>query len=118
MSLYMKYGQKDFCRKVVVNFYDNYVLKDPLVSHFFKNTDMDKQKVMQTSFVSFALGGPVKYSGKSMKKAHENMQINETHFNKIVEYLGKSLVDNGMSNEDIQKVVELLSPLKDDIVNC
>ena len=51
---------------------------------------------MQTSFVSFALGGPEKYTGKSMKAAHANMQIKNIHYDKIVTYLGKSLADNGM----------------------
>ena len=46
MNLYRKYGGKKFCEDVVKYFYDNLVLKDPKVSYFFKNTDMNKQKVM------------------------------------------------------------------------
>ena len=59
ISLYEKYGKDAFCTKVVTRFYDNYVLKDPETAKFFTKTDMQKQKIMQTSFVSFALGGPV-----------------------------------------------------------
>ena len=49
---------------------------------------MDKQKVMQTSFVSFALGGPKQYTGRTMKVAHTGLNIQEVHFDLIVKYLG------------------------------
>lgn len=62
---------------------------------------MQKQKIMQASFVSFAIGGPKQYTGRTMKNSHHNLHIEDKHFDLIVEYLGKALIDKGMSEEDV-----------------
>ena len=53
------------------------MLADPLVNGYFAKTDMQKQKAMQTSFLSLALGGPEAYKGKDMYEAHKNMDLKE-----------------------------------------
>ena len=117
-TLYDKYGGQKFCDDVVCYFYDNLVLKDPKVNYFFKNTDMKKQKVMQGSFVAFALGGPIKYSGRGMKKAHEGLKITKEHFDIIVQHLAAALTHFKMSSDDINAVAQKLTPLKDEIVSA
>ena len=59
-------------------------MKDETVKQFFEHTDMEKQRSHQAKFISFALGGPKQYSGKSMTKAHEGMNLQPVHFEAIV----------------------------------
>lgn len=72
----MKSGEEAIA-KVVDYFYSELVLKDDSVNHFFQDIDMEKQRRHQTKFISFALGGPNQYSGQSMAKAHEGMNLHQ-----------------------------------------
>ncbi|GMX65381.1 group 1 truncated hemoglobin [Paenibacillus elgii] len=114
-SLYEKVGGEQAISKVVDYFY-KLVLADDTVNDFFKNTDMEKQRRHQTKFISFALGGPNQYSGKSMAKAHEGMNLQPAHFNAIVKHLHDSLAHFGVSEPEIEQALSHVAELKDDIL--
>ncbi|MGD6842579.1 group I truncated hemoglobin [Bacillus infantis] len=115
-SLYEKVGGEEAVAKVVDYFYEELVLKDETVQHFFVNTDIEKQKQHQTKFISFALGGPKNYTGKSMAKAHEGMNIQPEHFNAIASHLHDALAHYGVDESDIGQALEKVASLKDDII--
>ncbi|MBT2757163.1 group 1 truncated hemoglobin [Mesobacillus foraminis] len=115
-SLYEKVGGEEAIAKVVDYFYDELVLKDPTVNQFFKDTDMEKQRRHQTKFISFALGGPNQYSGNSMAKAHQGMNIQPEHFVAIVRHLHKALAHFGISENDIDQALTKVATLRDDIM--
>jgi len=115
-TLYEKFGEEEAISKVVDYFYSELVLKDKTVSHFFEHTDMEKQRKHQAKFLSFALGGPNQYSGKSMAKAHEGMNIQPEHFNAIVKHLHDALAHFGVSESDIDQALTKVASLKDDIL--
>ncbi|MCA1041193.1 group 1 truncated hemoglobin [Bacillus infantis] len=115
-SLYEKVGGEEAVAKVVDYFYEELVLKDETVQHFFVNTDIEKQKQHQTKFISFALGGPKNYTGKSMAKAHEGMNIQPEHFNAIATHLHDALAHYGVEESDIGQALEKVAALKDDII--
>lgn len=114
-SLYEKVGSEEAISKVVDYFYRDLVLKNDTVNHFFKETDMTKQRSHQTKFISFALGGPNQYSGKSMAKAHEGMNLQNEHFQAIVNHLHDALVHFRVSESDIDTALTKVGSLKDDI---
>ena len=60
-------------------FYE-FMLEDPIVSPFFKNTDMTKQRASQKHFIMMVTGGPNHYTGLDMKKAHDKMKIGKKEF--------------------------------------
>ncbi|MDG5789380.1 group 1 truncated hemoglobin [Evansella sp. AB-P1] len=115
-SLYNKLGGEEAISKVVDYFYSELVLKDDTVKHFFENTDMEKQRQHQTKFISFALGGPNQYSGQSMAKAHEGMNLQPEHFNAIAQHLHDALAHFGIAEADIDKALSKVASLKDDIL--
>lgn len=115
-SLYEKVGGEEAISKVVDYFYNDLVLKDETVNHFFQNTDMEKQKQHQTKFISFALGGPNQYSGKSMSKAHEGMNLQPEHFQAIATHLHDALAHLGVPEADIDTALTKVASLKDDII--
>ncbi|CAI8730478.1 Group 1 truncated hemoglobin GlbN [Brevibacillus sp. IT-7CA2] len=114
-TFYEKYGGEDTVAKVVDYFYE-LVLADDTVNHFFKNTDMEKQRKHQTKFISYALGGPNQYSGQSMAKAHEGMNLQPIHFDAIVRHLRDALTHFGVSEEDIADALSKVGSLRDDIL--
>lgn len=113
-TLYELLGGENVIAKVVEEFYKK-VLADDTVNSFFANTDMEKQKKHQTNFISFALGSR-KYTGKSMAKAHEGMNLQPHHFNAIVTHLCDTLTEFQVNDTHIQAIVERLATLKEDIL--
>lgn len=114
-TLYDKLGGKEAVSKVVDIFYQK-VLKDERVNGFFKNTEMEKQRRHQTAFISAAIGGP-QYSGRSMEKAHEGMNLQEVHWDAVVEHLVSSLKDVGVTDTDTGEIIKNLLPLKPHILH-
>lgn len=115
-TLFERIGGEEAVAKVVDYFYEERVLKDETVNHFFKDTDMKKQRRHQTKFISYALGGPNQYSGASMAKAHEGMNLQPEHFNAIAKHLDRALAHFGVNDTDIDAALSNVSSLKDDIL--
>lgn len=115
-NLYAKLGGEEAIGKVVDYFYNELVLKDESVNYFFNNTDMDKQIIHQTKFISYALGGPDQYTGNSMAKAHEGLNLQPVHFKAIANHLHDALAHYGVSETDIDQALSKVASLKDDIL--
>lgn len=115
-TLYEKVGGEAAISKVVDYFYNELVLKDESVNQFFEHTDMEKQRSHQTKFISFALGGPNQYTGQSMAKVHQGMNLQPEHFQAIVTHLHDALAHFGVSEADIDQALSKVATLKDDII--
>jgi hemoglobin len=92
------------------------VLADDRVKHFFDDVSMDKQRRKQKEFLSAAFGGPLPWTGKDMRKAHEGMGLTEAHFNAIAENLVNTLKDLKISQDLIDQVVAVALTTKDDVL--
>jgi hemoglobin len=103
-TLYEKMGGESPIKEMVDDFYRD-VLTDEIVSHFFDHTDMEKQRHHQTAFISYALGGPSQYSGRSMEKAHEGLNLQPKHFDAIVKHLTDAIIAQGASQEDLDEAL-------------
>lgn len=114
-SLYHKLGGKAAIDATVEAFYVK-VLADDRVKHFFDDVSMDKQRRKQKEFLSAAFGGPLPWTGKDMRKAHEGMGLTEAHFNAIAENLVNTLKDLKISQELIDQVVAVALTTKDDVL--
>ena len=114
-TLYDRLGGQDAITKVVDVFYEK-VLADETVNQFFRETDMEKQRRHQSLFISWALGGPNQYSGKSMELAHKGMNLNDEHFGAIAIHLAASLRKFNVSDQDINEVLDKLTTMKNDIL--
>ncbi|HET8704827.1 MAG TPA: group 1 truncated hemoglobin, partial [Pseudomonadales bacterium] len=91
MSLYEQLGGEAAVDAAVDLFYKK-VLADKRINHFFEGVDMVKQARMQKGFLTFAFGGPNKYTGRGMAAAHKKLVevqgMNDSHFDAVVENLG------------------------------
>jgi rod shape-determining protein MreB len=114
-TLYEKIGGEVAIGKVVDYFYE-LVLADDSVNQFFLNSDMEKQRNHQSKFIGFALGGPNQYSGLSMVKTHEGMNLQPAHFDAIARHLHDALAHFNVNELDINQVINHVATLKDDIL--
>lgn len=115
-SLYQKLGGKAAIDAAVEAFYVK-VLADERVKHFFDDISMNKQRAKQKAFLSAALGGPVPWAGKDMRKAHASLDLKEEHFNAIAENLVATLKNLKVSQELIDQVIAIVATTKDDVLN-
>jgi hemoglobin len=102
---------------VVSDFYGR-VLADPDLSGFFAGANMARLQGRQVEFFAAALGGPVTYSGASMKDAHVGRGIEQRHFDLVAGHLVASLSGAGVPAETIDQIVAAVAPLSADIVTA
>ncbi len=114
-SLYQRLGGQAAIDAAVDAFYVK-VLADDRVKHFFEETNMARQHRKQKEFLSAAFGGPLPWTGKDMRKAHEDLDLKEEHFGAIAENLVATLKDLGISQELIDEVVAVALTTKDDVL--
>ena len=116
-SLYSQLGGKAAIDAAVELFYKK-VLADDRIKHFFEDINMDKQRRKQKAFLSAAFGGPIPWTGKNMREAHEGLpNLNETHFNAVAENLQKTLEELKIKKELIDQVMAIAASTKDDVLN-
>lgn len=117
-TLYEQLGGQPAVDAAVKGFYDK-VLADERVNGFFEGVDMDRQIRMQTEFLTFAFGGPNNYQGKDLKAAHAHLVakgLNDTHFDVIVEHLGATLKELGVSDELIGQAAGVANSVRGPIL--
>lgn len=118
MSLYDDLGGAAALDAVVDVFYKK-VLADDRVNGFFGGTDMAQQARKQKAFLTFAFGGPNKYTGKNMKDGHAHLVargLNDSHVDAIVEILGATLKEFNVPDEKIKEVAAVAESVRDAVL--
>lgn len=115
-SLYQKIGGKAAIDAAVELFYKK-VLADDRVKHFFDDINMNKQRRKQKEFLSAALGGPIPWTGKDLRTAHQDMNLNETHFNAIAENLKATLEELKVDKSLIDQALAIVATTRDAVLN-
>ena len=118
-SLYERLGGENAI-KVAVDLFYKKVYGDKDLQPFFENVDRLKQSEKQRAFLTMAFGGSSDYSGKDMRQAHAHLVkrgLNESHFDKVVSYLGETLSELGIDPDKIQEAATVAQSVKDDVLN-
>ena len=118
MSLYEDLGGHAALDAVVDNFYTK-VLADERVNGFFTGTDMAQQARKQKLFLTFAFGGPNKYTGKNMRDGHAHLVargLNDSHVDAIIELLGATLTEFNVPESKIAEVAAVANSVRDDVL--
>lgn len=95
------------------------VLADDRISRFFEGVDMDKQAAKQKAFLTMAFGGPNNYTGEDMRKGHAHLVeqgLNDSHFDAVVENLGATLKELGVSDDLIGEVAAVAETTRNDVL--
>ena len=115
-SIYHRIGGQAAINAAVDLFYTK-VLVDKQVNHFFEDVNMKRQKKRQKAFLSAALGGPVPYGGKTMRKAHAHLDLTEADFNAIAGHLQNTLKELKVDAKLIQEVMTVAASTKNAVLN-
>jgi truncated hemoglobin YjbI len=106
--------------KKVVDAFVGRASTDPKVDFFrggkFKDVDVPMLKKLLVEFISKETGGPLKYTGRTMKESHKGMGITDAQFDAIAVDLKKALEDNGAKEPDIKAVLAAVEKTRKDIV--
>jgi hemoglobin len=114
-SLYERLGGLDAIKAVVGEFAAR-VLADERINKKFVKTDPARLTHFLVEQICAATGGPCRYTGNGMKKAHRNMKVTEGEFNALVEDLVKALDKFNVPEAEKNELLGALAPMKADIV--
>jgi hemoglobin len=78
---------------------------------------MNVQRAKQKAFLTLAFGGPNRYSGEDLRKAHARMKLTEADFDAVMEHLGATLVQLNVPAPLIGEAAAIASSVKNDVLN-
>ncbi|GAA0727478.1 hypothetical protein JCM31271_29400 [Halorubrum trueperi] len=114
-TIYARIGGNEAVESVVADFYDR-VFSDSLLQPYFEDIDRDALYAHQVQFISAVAGGPVSYDGADMQAAHEGMGITGEAFGRVATYLAEALRENGVTEDDVDAILDEVGALKPDVV--
>ena len=91
---------------------------DPMVGSFFKESNLGEAAKQLTDQVCALAGGDCVYEGADMKKAHADMHIRKSEFDRVVELLRASMNARRIPPEAQTRVLALVAPMERDIVTA
>jgi len=96
------------------------VLTDDRISRFFDDIDMDVQAAKQKAFLTMVLGGPANYTGQDMRRGHQHLiarGMNDDHVDAVIELLGQTLAELGVSPAAIGQIAGVAESVRDDVLD-
>jgi hemoglobin len=114
-SLYERLGGMESIAAVVEDFRDR-VAKDDRINQKFAKTDLVRLRKMLIDQVCEAAGGPCKYTGRSMREAHDGMRVTRGEFDALVQDLVATLNQFKVGKTEQDEILGVLGPLEPDIV--
>ncbi len=114
-ALYQALGQKPGLVAIMDDFMLR-LLADARMQPFFKDTNQANFKAQLVDQLCQIAGGPCQYKGADMKTAHNNIDINKTHFNALVEVLQLSMDARGVPFGVQNQLLAKLAPMNRDII--
>jgi hemoglobin len=114
-SLFDRLGGMAAITAVVADFRKR-VQQDSRINSKFGRTDLHRLEAMLVDQVCEATGGPCRYTGRSMREAHEGMGVTTGEFNALVEDLVATLNGFKVPKAEQDELLGILGPLKPEIV--
>ncbi len=114
-TLYNELGEKQGIQTIVKRTAD-LAFTDKRTAEQFKRTKKERLVLAITDQICALSGGPCRYRGLNMKKAHFKLQITVFEFNAFVESLQQAMRESGVGYRTQNKLIALLAPMKRDIV--
>ena len=117
-SLYTRLGGYD----VIAAFVDNWlalVVPDAQLSGYFKGMSADtrrKARQLIVDFIAERAGGPVNYTGRSMKTLHEGLGISASEYAVLMRHAGTVLDRLGVAPDARHSLLAFLESLEGDTV--
>jgi hemoglobin len=114
-SLYERLGGVDALTAVARAFVDRGA-KDDRINQKFARTNVDRLIKEFVDQLCEATGGPCTYTGLSMREAHTNMLVTSGEFDAFMEDLVAVLVDFKVGKAEQDELLNMLRPMRGEIV--
>lgn len=114
-SLYDRLGGLDAITAVVRAVADRQ-MNDDRISQKFARTDMDRLIKEFVDQICEATGGPCKYTGQNMTEAHQKMGVTNGEFEAFVDDVVVVLNDFKVGKAEQDELLDVLAPLRGEIV--
>jgi hemoglobin len=82
----------------------------------FVRTDIDRLKKEVADQLCEATGGPCTYTGRSMLETHAGMKVTAGEFDVVMQHLDAALDELNVPKTEQDELVDLLRPMRADIV--
>jgi hemoglobin len=118
MSLYNDLGGDDAIKAALDRFYVK-VLDDPRVSVYFDGLDVDRIKAKQLDFLAMAFGGPNRYDGRDLRRAHSlprERGLDEEGYQVFMGHFRDTLDELDVPEPTIAEVMAIADTGKDDVL--
>jgi len=93
-----------------------YIAADRRINQFFAKADIANLRRQLADQICVASGGPCIYTGRDMKSAHAGMGVKNSHFNALVQDIGKALNKFKVPAREQRELVAALAPTRRDNV--
>jgi len=111
---YEAVGGEVALRAIIEMFVDR-IFDDVMIGFFFRKTTRQRLKEMEFQHAAEHLGGPVTYTGKSMRGAHGPHRIMGGHFERRKKILSDVLVEHGVDEGVRQRWIDHVESLRNEI---
>ena len=92
---------------------------DPSFKKIYDKVDIEDLKLKYSSYLTMALGGPSRYTGKSLAKAHAPLKdrgLSAEHVDKFFGYFRDAMRDFEIEDDVAAKIMVVLSATRDDLL--
>jgi hemoglobin len=114
-SMYREFGGQNGIAKLVDDFLGVWQ-EDARINGVLKDADVERLGFLLKQQFTQLTGGPAVYSGRDMKKAHEDLGLRNADFNAVAEDLQKAMDKNNVPVRTQNKLLAKLAPMQHQIV--
>ena len=103
----------------VVDLLFNRLTGDRSFAKFYENANIEDLKLKYSSFFTMALGGPSRYTGKSIAKAHAPLQsrgLTVEHVDTFFKYLREAMSEFEIEDDLANKIAAVMRSTRDDLL--
>jgi hemoglobin len=117
VSIYQAIGGRAAVTAAVEGLYGR-LLADPVLSRFFPGGVAAKHRAYVVTVLGEALGGPERYRGPNLAKAHGGLGITDDDFNRTAGHLAATLGSLGVPGHLADQIVGIVAGLRPAVVTA
>ncbi|MDB6062451.1 MAG: group 1 hemoglobin [Verrucomicrobiaceae bacterium] len=114
-DLYRELGQEQGIKTLVTKLLYN-IADDQRIADQFRDSNVERLRDKLVEQICVLSGGPCVYTGDTMAESHAGKNINDMHFNALVEDLIAAMNSQQISVSAQNRLIALLAPMHGDIV--
>ncbi len=116
--LFERIGGEAAVKATVMKMYDK-ILSDDDLAPFFDDIDVDKLRLSQSAFVTYAFGGPNHYTGQGLRIAHASavsQGLSDQHFDRVATHLKSAMEELNVPANLIAEALAIVGSTRADVL--